>query len=76
MRRSTAAQCVATKVATKVPTKYPIQLPAASTGFFEGTREIRVTIVAIRLRSLVPQLSVDETVYLERLFPSFEAICL
>jgi len=40
VRRSTAAQCVATKVATKVPTKYPFQLPAASTGFFEGPREI------------------------------------
>ena len=40
VRRSTAAQCVATKVATKVPTKYPFQLPAASIGFFEGTREI------------------------------------
>ena len=71
VRRSTAAQYVATKVATKVTTKYPFQLPAASTGFFEGTREIRVSIVAIRLRSLVPQLSVNETVYLEKVAPVF-----
>ena len=40
VRRSTAAQCVATKVATKVTTKYPIQLLHTSIGFFEGPREI------------------------------------
>ena len=53
VRRSTAAQYVATKVATKVTTKYPIQLLPASIGFFDGSREIRASIVAIRLRSLV-----------------------
>ena len=42
VRRSTAAQCVATKVATKVTTKYPIQLLHTSIGFFEGPREILV----------------------------------
>jgi len=38
VRRSTAAQCVATKVTTK----YPIQLLHASIEFFEGPREILV----------------------------------
>src|SRR5580704_18272512 len=33
VRRSTAAQCVATKVATKVPSKYPFDFPPRLLGF-------------------------------------------
>ena len=65
VRRSTAAQCVATKVATKVTTKYPIQLPRVYWVFRRLARDSSLDCCN-SVTFAGPQLSVNETVYLEK----------
>ena len=72
VRRSTAVQCVA----TKAPTKYPFQLFGRVYWVFDGSREIRAYIIAIRLRPLYRNLRLARRFTDGRLFSSFEANCL
>jgi hypothetical protein len=58
VRRSTAAQCVATKVATKVRTKYPFNFPPRLLGF-SGVHARSRHDCCDSVTFVGPQLSVD-----------------